>query len=101
RELVAEKARRLGISRRDFVQSVLGTSTALAVLNQVYGCSYDVEETPEPEPSGERLMGDEFIFDVQTHHVNPDGPWRDTNSGLASFLAALPQGTCGHAQPAD
>ena len=33
-----ESARRLGISRRDFVSSVGGTAAALAVINQVYGC---------------------------------------------------------------
>ncbi|HZO13496.1 MAG TPA: amidohydrolase family protein, partial [Polyangiaceae bacterium] len=107
RELVAEKARRLGLSRRDFVGSVLGTSTALWVINQFYGCSsdettaasaaYDIDagNTEDADAACERLMGDEFIFDVQTHHVNPDGPWRDTNSGLESFLAILPQGSCG------
>ncbi|MEM6992099.1 MAG: amidohydrolase family protein [Myxococcota bacterium] len=37
----------------------------------------------------------EFIFDVQTHHVNPDGAWRDTNPTYADFFAGLPYASCG------
>ena len=40
------------------------------------------------------LTGD-FVFDVQTHHVDPDGPWRDTNPTYVSFFSDLPQGACG------
>jgi predicted TIM-barrel fold metal-dependent hydrolase len=45
-------------------------------------------------------MGDEFIFDVQTHHVNPDGAWRD-NAGADAFYRILPQASCGEADPID
>jgi predicted TIM-barrel fold metal-dependent hydrolase len=113
RELVAEKARRLGLSRRDFVGSVLGTSTALYVINQIYGCSssettggtgqYDVDAgmTEDADAACEKLMGDEFVFDVQTHHVNPDGSWRGNNPGMEQLLAYWPQGSCGEADPVD
>lgn len=37
--LADEKSRRLGVSRRDFAESVCGTATALFVINQIYGCS--------------------------------------------------------------
>ena len=37
--LAADNARRLGVSRRDFVSSTMGTATALFVINQVYGCT--------------------------------------------------------------
>ena len=37
----------------------------------------------------------EFIFDVQTHHVNPQGAWRETNPGWVDFFEGLPQGACG------
>jgi hypothetical protein len=37
--LSADKAKRLGVSRRDFVSSTMGTASALWVINQVYGTS--------------------------------------------------------------
>jgi len=40
------------------------------------------------------LEGDEFIFDVQTHHVNPDGAWRD-GGGFEGALSTFPQARCG------
>ena len=80
--LSAEKAKRLGISRRDFVASTMGTASALWVINQVYGCSnrggagFNVDAGMlEDAGACAPLEGDEFIFDVQTHHVNPDGAW--------------------------
>jgi predicted TIM-barrel fold metal-dependent hydrolase len=96
-----EKSRRLGLSRRDFVSSTMGTATALWVINQVYGCSkrggagYGVDAgMMEDAGACERLEGDEFIFDVQTHHVNPDGAWR-RGGGFESALGGFPQARCG------
>ena len=31
----------------------------------------------------------EFIFDVQSHHVDPDGMWRVTNPAIDAFFAAV------------
>jgi predicted TIM-barrel fold metal-dependent hydrolase len=31
----------------------------------------------------------EFIFDVQSHHVDPDGLWRVTNPAIHAFFAAI------------
>jgi hypothetical protein len=31
----------------------------------------------------------EFIFDVQTHHVDPDGLWRVSNPAIEAFFAAI------------
>lgn len=39
RRLVDEKARRLGLTRRQFVESTCGTAAGLYVINQAYGCS--------------------------------------------------------------
>jgi predicted TIM-barrel fold metal-dependent hydrolase len=131
-----DRARRLGIPRREFVQSAAGTALALAVINTVYGCGekpsgqvdaglddkslpsdsggaidgseadggvYDVdaEMTEDAGLACEELGGDEFIFDVQTHHVNPMGEWRNTAFGWAAFLRSLPQGACGEADGVD
>ena len=106
RSLSAEKARRLGISRRDFVASTMGTASALWVINQVYGCSaggagstvdagFNVDANMmEDAGACEPLRGEEFIFDVQTHHVNPNGVWRD-GGGFEGALAGFPQAQCG------
>ncbi len=47
------------------------------------------------EPDCEPPDGDYFIFDVQTHHVDPGGSWRDTNPAYAEFFAGLEQASCG------
>jgi hypothetical protein len=118
KELVIEKARKLGMPRRTFVNSVLGSTTALYVANMVYGCGSDGEGnaggtgggggfgvggsmTMDPCEASSLLEGDEFIFDVQTHHVNPDGAWRQTNPGLEGLLNFFPQAGCGEMDSMD
>jgi predicted TIM-barrel fold metal-dependent hydrolase len=104
----------LGISRRKFIESSAGTAAALLVINQVYGCggdgggggsdaafAVDAEMTWDADAACERLAGDEFIFDVQTHHVNPEGAWRTTNPAWAFFFGSLPQAGCGEGDPVD
>ena len=96
--LVIEKSRRLGLSRRDFVSSTMGTATALCVINQVYGCSsagFEVDGGMMLDAGAcEPLEGDELIFDVQTHHVNPNGAWRE-GGGFEASLRIFPQSQCG------
>jgi uncharacterized protein len=36
-----------------------------------------------------RNLPGEFIFDVQSHHVDPDGMWRVTNPAIHAFFAAV------------
>lgn len=44
----------------------------------------------------ETLDGNEFIFDVQTHHVNPKGGWRAMDpGGWVATLNAFPYASCG------
>jgi uncharacterized protein len=87
-------ARRLGMSRRRFIDSTCGTSLALLVMNQVYGCRYSASPQSSLDPGGcQPLGGGEFIFDVQTHHVDPTGSWRQ---GVWEFaFDAFPQAKCG------
>ncbi len=94
--LADENARRLGIPRRQFIEGTCGTALALLVINQVYGCGYSVDPQSTVEPGAcEPLRGGEFIFDVQTHHVNPSGPWRH---GAWEFAYnAFEQAGCGAA----
>jgi predicted TIM-barrel fold metal-dependent hydrolase len=72
-------ARRQGLSRRDFLRTGSGTAAALLALNQVFGECYDVraEEADDPKAFAERWPKDQFIFDIQTHHVDVSRKWYD------------------------
>lgn len=72
----ADKAKRLGISRRKFIESAAGMATALAVLNQVMGCRlYQVDEdhTYDSALAKASLAPDQFIFDGHTHPQDQAG----------------------------
>lgn len=111
---------RTGIDRRRFLQSAAGVAASLAVFN---ACSSGGSpnstpatsttdptttrsggtfETPEPEDvvTCDRVLGgDEFIFDVHTHHVVPDGPWRENARRIADMITGLVPAGCLEADP--
>jgi hypothetical protein len=95
-ERAEENARRVGLSRRRFLMTACGTATTLACMNQVFarrgltGGFFDVgpEMELDREAAAHVLTGDEFIFDVQTHHVNPA-------RSSSSFVLGFPQAGCG------
>jgi hypothetical protein len=72
-------AQRQGLSRRDFLRTGSGTAAALVALNEVFGPCYDVEaaEVEDQKAFAERWPKDQFIFDVQTHHVDVSRKWYD------------------------
>jgi uncharacterized protein len=82
---VEDKHRRLGLSRRQFVESACGVATALWAINQAgcgdggtsSGSGYAVDDGMLDDPDRARvaLSGDEFIFDVQTHVSDPLTPF--------------------------
>jgi uncharacterized protein len=111
RQLCDATARRLGVSRREFLLSVCGAATMLLTLDacsreearlrgkRAPGGRYDVpaSATVEPEAAREALAGDEFVFDVQGHfleyRVNPAAQHgRD-------FWDGFPQRYCGEEDP--
>lgn len=96
-----DAARRAGMDRRRFLQSAGGVAALLATFD-LAACSSPSRQTapgsttttgaggttstgpggtfttppPEDVEACERaLAGDEFVVDVHTHHVMPDGPW--------------------------
>jgi predicted TIM-barrel fold metal-dependent hydrolase len=98
RELVEEKHKRVGMTRRQFAESACGYAASLLVLNEIYGCggggaksggpdggaagggadaSYDVtpEMTEDHAQACAKLLGGEFVFDIQVHPPNPLSPW--------------------------
>jgi predicted TIM-barrel fold metal-dependent hydrolase len=102
RGLADENARRLGVSRRQFLNGVTGAATALFVLS---ACSDEQAKSNGTEPGGrfgvsttstvdrdaalDELGGDEFIFDVQTHYVN-----YDQAPELGEWTAIFPGARC-------
>jgi predicted TIM-barrel fold metal-dependent hydrolase len=93
-EISEHAARRQGRSRRDFLKSGSGMAAALVALNQVFGDCYEVaaEEVDDPKAFEERWPKDQFILDVQTHHVDVSKKWYDetpTGRGVKSFFMML------------
>src|SRR5947209_993685 len=79
KDISARAARRQGLSRRDFLRTGSGMAAALVALNQVFGPCYEVEaaEVEDQQAFKEKWPKDEFIFDVQTHHVDVSRKWYD------------------------
>ena len=99
-ELAERCSKKLGMSRRDFLRSQMGTAAALSVIN-LAACRDDSGPFDVPDDDDtdglcdqdglrETLGGSEFILDCQTHHVDiePDAPWL-SNSGWVSWLQAM------------
>ncbi len=117
-------ARRVGIDRRRFLQSASGMAVTLGVLNFVGCGGDDTAgpgpssssstttttrpsgtttppagtyEVPDPEDTAAcetALSGDEFIFDVHTHHVMPERPWRQNAPRIADMILGLVPAGC-------
>ncbi len=103
RERVGEAAKRLGLSRRAFLKSVCGSAATLLAINEAFagfkktGGFYDLpREAALDEALAEATVGgDEFIFDIQGHHVNPKGKWRRWDNHWMYTLRFFPQSSCG------
>jgi hypothetical protein len=83
-----ERARRLGMDRRDFLASALGMITSLYVVNLASGCGggddggFNVgDRLIECDAATEMLSGEEFILDLQTHHIEDEETWRERHPG--------------------
>ncbi len=71
--MAEEKAKKLGMDRRSFMQSSMGMAVAFLASNQVYGNNWlvDEDETVEKAAGDEKLpKGEYFIMDVQTHFTD-------------------------------
>jgi predicted TIM-barrel fold metal-dependent hydrolase len=93
-EISERSAKRQGVDRRTFLRTGSGMAAALLALNDVFGPCYDVEaaEAEDQQAFEERWPKDQFIFDVQTHHVDIAQQWYDaTPDGkvVSSFFTQL------------
>jgi predicted TIM-barrel fold metal-dependent hydrolase len=82
-EAAKANARRLGLDRRSFLVSACGVASTLLGFNAAYasqgrrGGFYDLpgEAALDLHAARSAVDGNEFIFDVQGHFVNPTGAW--------------------------
>lgn len=108
RAAVDDAAHRVGVGRRHFLQGAGAVAASLAAF-ELAGCGsttrapsgtaagkgghFAVPKPHETEACEHALTGSEFIFDVHTHHVVPDGPWVQNAPETTSLvLSMLPAG---------
>src|SRR5580700_7816068 len=86
-ELSEKTAKKQGLSRRAFLRTGSGMAAALWALNEVFGPCYSVSaaEIADQKAFEEKWPKDQFIFDIQTHHVDVGKKWYDdTPEGRAT-----------------
>jgi uncharacterized protein len=75
KEISMQTAKRLGISRRKFLQTAAGMAAAFLAMNDTYGPIFGVSraEAQTPEEADERAKGlsGQFIMDMHTHFLRP------------------------------
>jgi hypothetical protein len=102
---------KFGMSRRNFVRTSAATAIGFWAIDAVrqgswgnYGWAHNTDTTDACDLEWDNKRGadtlnnlpGEFIFDVQSHHVDPDGMWRVTNPSIHAFFAAVwPQASPG------
>jgi uncharacterized protein len=96
-----EKARhKFRMSRREFVRTSAAMAIGIWAVGKVTNGRWgryafasehraiDACSLKWPDAQLDNLPG-EFIFDVQSHHVDSGGEWRVTNPGFHAFFAAI------------
>jgi hypothetical protein len=116
---IAAAAHATGLDRRRFIQTSAGVAAVLATFNAAAcadggsdragprsgttrpepGGTFEVPEAEDVEACREALAGDEFIFDIHTHHVVPEGPWRQNSTRIAEMVLGLVPAGCAEADP--
>jgi predicted TIM-barrel fold metal-dependent hydrolase len=110
-EAADANAKRLGLTRRGFLVSSCGVASTLLGMNAAYAAAgrhggwFDVprEASLDLHAARSAVDGNEFIFDVQGHFVNPTGAWLKTlPKGAKPLQFATNRGECKpHQGPGD
>ncbi len=95
--LSEEAAKKQGLSRRAFLRTGSGMAAALVALNETFGRCYDVgaAEVQNQDAFRERWPKNQFIFDVQTHHIDLGSKWyesKEAKGTLFFFFLLRPKG---------
>ncbi len=96
-------AKRLGLDRRSFLVSACGIAGSLLGMNTAYaqqgrrGGYFELDKTAALDIVAARsaVDGNEFIFDVQGHFVNPTGAWTKRLPPTARPLRMPKTQSCG------
>lgn len=102
-----EAARRSGMQRRGYLASTCGAAATLFAFDQVFAAAgraggrfvVEPEARFDPQLAQAAVGGDEFIFDVQLHHVNPAGAWRRAGGWEKILRDSMPYSRCGESDP--
>jgi hypothetical protein len=98
---IERQRRRFGLSRREFVRTSAAYAIGLWAINEVRGTAWGqfkasahhtaTNKACDLEWPGAQMNNapGEFIFDIQSHHVEPDGLWRVTNPAMEAFFAGI------------
>jgi hypothetical protein len=106
-EQVGINARRLGLSRRNFVTTSAGAATTLLAFNEAHaalgrtGSFYEIPQLAalDVAAADASLAKREFIFDIQGHHVNALEHWKAPDMLTATGLKFMPQSKCNYLDP--
>ena len=78
-----------GGSRRSERASTTSRATTTSSPPSTTGGTFSVPTTEDLPACQRALAGDEFIFDVHTHHVMPHGPWRQTAPDTVGLVGGM------------
>lgn len=92
---VSDAVRRLPLNRRMFMKSAMGSAATLLALNEVAAAAGETggrfavhtDAALDGELARAAVRGDEFIFDIQTHCVDPSGNWASGLDGVKWTIA--------------
>lgn len=101
-QAASANARRLGMKRRDFLTSSCGAASTLLAFNTAnaaagaVGGAFDVpaDAALDETLAAATVGGNEFIFDVQGHYVDPTGAWLAQVPSFARPFAEMPKAQC-------
>jgi len=96
-------AQKMGMSRRHFLRTTAGMAVGFWAINQIRGsqfghyayalgepaCSDEMRDPGSGQPFQLNNLPGEWIFDIQTHHIDSAGKWRITNPAMEAFFAAI------------
>ena len=101
-EIATANARRVALERRAFLTSTCGAAVTLLAHNEVNAAAgntggfFDVprEAGYEVAAADASIGGDEFIFDVQGHYVDPNGQWLEQVPDFAKPFSFASKADC-------
>ncbi|HEY6598173.1 MAG TPA: amidohydrolase family protein [Pseudomonadales bacterium] len=108
-ENATEFARRRGLARRTFLMSSCGAASTLLAFNAAHAATgrragfFDVaaDAALDADVAAAAVDGDEFIFDVQGHYVDPTGAWLARVPARERPFAQMPKANAAGAAPGD